>query len=142
MNGTLACDTQLVDQSFTERGQVDLVTFTGAAGQIIDLTLVSSFNATATLFGPSGGPVGSWIANSQKTFTLPEAGTYVVQVKDRFLTGTGTYNLGMECRLNPIAPVNGTLACGTLLVDQSFTKQGQVDLVTFTGANGQIIEEE
>jgi len=81
VNGTLACGTLLVDQSMTERGQVDLITFTGTAEQIIDLTLMrasglAGVRVAERLFAPSGVAVGgTFFGDSQTTFTLSDDGT-------------------------------------------------------------------
>ena len=49
------------------------------------------------MFAPSGAAVGSLRSNSQATFTLPEAGTYVIRVSATNLATTGSYNLNFEC---------------------------------------------
>jgi hypothetical protein len=91
---------------------VDLITFTGNAGAVVDLTLVQTAGfpdpfgrvlAHATVFAPSGAQVAAFNANSQNTLTLPESGTYVVRINANTLVHTGSYTLGMECRSAPIA---------------------------------------
>ena len=72
--------------------------------------------------------------------SLPENGTYVVRVNATNLQHTGSYNLGLECRHpQPLPVVNGTLACGELLSD-SIDAPGDVDLITFTGTAGDVVD--
>ena len=97
-------------------------------------------DARGLLFAPSGEAVGNaFDSNVQVTRTLPETGTYVVRVNANNLVSTGSYNLGLECRKSPVAQVNGTLTCGTLLAG-SITEAGEVDLLTFTGTAGQVVD--
>jgi uncharacterized repeat protein (TIGR01451 family) len=87
-------------------GEVDLLTFTGTAGEVKDLTLVATggnwnFPLTQiprmTIFAPSGASLGAFNANSQNTLTLPETGTYLVRVNASNLVTTGSYDLGLVC---------------------------------------------
>src|SRR5207247_1870451 len=76
--------------------------------------------------------VTTFDANSQQQLTLPETGTYVIQIRSNFFVGTGSYSLGLECLL-PTSPVDATLACGTLLSDRRIDASAQVDQITFSG---------
>ena len=73
-------------------------------GATVDLTLVDTggFGAygqavAATVFAPSGANVVTFQANTQKSLTLPETGTYVVRINANDLVGTGTFNVGLTC---------------------------------------------
>jgi hypothetical protein len=92
-----------------------------------------------TLFSPSGVVVTNtgYEANTQRRFTLPETGTYVIRVLASNLVGTGTYALGLE-RLIPPASIQGTLAYGDLITG-TIDAPAESDLYTFSGADGNII---
>src|SRR5262249_2768592 len=92
----------------------------------------------ATLFSPSGVQVSFFDANTQRSFTLTENGVYLVRVNANNLANTGSYNLGLECR-QPLAAEDGTLMCGSLL-SGSIGAAGEVDLITFNGQSGQVID--
>ncbi len=147
IDDTLSCG-GLVSGTIGVPGEVDLITFQGTAGQVIDLTLVEASNwagassvndARATLFAPSGAQVGQFDSNAQQTFTLPESGTYIVRINANNLVATGLYNIGMECRHNPVAVIDDTLSCGGL-VSGTIGVPGEVDLITFQGTAGQVID--
>jgi hypothetical protein len=48
------------------------------------------------LFSPSGDEIVGFF-QGQRVLTLPESGTYVVEVVSSGFVATGTYNLGLEC---------------------------------------------
>ena len=95
----------LLSGAIDAAGEVDLITFTGQSGDVVDLTLVrtggfDSFYGRvprATVFTPTGAVLAAFNANSQKELTLPESGTYVVRVNANTLVHTGTYDLELEC---------------------------------------------
>ena len=128
-------------------GEVDLITFSGHTGQVIDLTLVQTAGFDAirnifarfTLFSPTNVQLGTFDANTQQSFTLPETGIYLVRVNASNLFHTGSYNLGLECR-QPLGPVDGTLICNGPPLSGTIEKPGDVDLITFSGRTGQAID--
>ena len=132
--GGIGCG-ELVSGTIAEAAQVDQLTFTGQANDRVTLTLTrtgfSLTTATATVFSPTEAGVVTFNANSQQQLTLPETGTYVIQVRAANFVGTGSYTLGRECLL-PTSPVDATLACGGL-VARSLESPAQVDQLTFTG---------
>ncbi len=133
VDATLACG-GLVARTIVTPAQVDQITFVAQANDRVTLTLaMSSFPsfvaARATVFSPSGGVVVTFDANSQPQLTLPETGTYVVQVYASNLVSTGSYTLGRECLL-PTSAVDATLACGGL-VARTIVTPAQVDQITF-----------
>ena len=148
VDGTLACG-DLLAGALSGSGEVDLITFTGQAGAVVDLMLVRTGGFVdgfgrllavphATIFGPSGTEVVTFNSDSQNTLTLPESGTYTVRINANTLVHTGSYNLGMECR-SPLSAVDGTLACGDLLAG-ALSGSGEVDLITFTGQAGAVVD--
>ena len=99
-SSVLGCGS-LVSGTITARGEVDLYSFTGQAGQIISLALASAGGFTSSpssrsvalrLFAPSGALVGTLLSNSQSLFTLPAGGVYAVRVSANNLTTTGSSN--------------------------------------------------
>ena len=137
----------LLPRSIDTPGEVDLVNFSGTAGQVIDLTLVETSNwggstgqvdARATVFSPTGVQVAQFDSNSQQHITLTETGTYVVRVNANNLVGVGSYNLGLACVL-PSSPPPVSPACGDL-TPGSIDLPGEVDLLSFTGAAGQVVD--
>jgi len=84
-------------------GQVDLLTFSGTMGATVDLTLVDTagfrafVEAAATVFAPSGADVVAFNANTLKSLTLPESGTFVFPMTFSALVSGGTYNVGLSC---------------------------------------------
>jgi hypothetical protein len=93
-------------QGSLKAAQVDQYTFAGTANRIVTLTLADTGGffpgngrvASANVFAPSGTPVVGFTAfDGQKQVTLPETGTYVVQVQASDFTITGTYSLGLQC---------------------------------------------
>ncbi len=130
---TLGCGA-LISGQIVAAGEVDQVTFSGSAGQRVTLTLAMSgfpsfVAARAMVFSPTANMVATFDANSQRQLTLPETGTYVVQVRASNLVSTGSYTLGRECLL-PTSPVDATLACGGL-VARTIVAPAQVDQITF-----------
>ena len=145
VDDNLVCGDLLVDRSIEQRGEVDLITFSGTAGSTVDLTLVRvGFGGgppRATVFAPSGTEVVAFSAERQQEIMLPESGTYVVRVNSNSLVGTGAYNIGLECRQPlPLPVVDDTLTCGDLLVNRSIEQPGEVDLITFSGTAGSTVD--
>jgi len=146
VDGTLNCGS-LLSGKIESPGEVDLITFSGRTEQVIDLTLVQTTGfdgvhgvlARYTLFSPSGKELGTFDANTQRSFTLPETGTYLIRVNANNLFHTGTYNLGLECR-QPLEAVNGTLICNGPVRSGTIEASGEVDLVIFSGQDGQEID--
>ena len=141
---TIACGGLLEGRSIEKSGEVDLITFEGQAGGIVDVTIVETGAFAASrprinVFAPSGKNLGGFNANSQNTLALEETGTYTIRVKAENLKDTGSYNLGLECR-KPLQPPDDTLACGGLLEGRTIEKAGEVDLITFEGQAGGIVD--
>ncbi len=125
--------------------KVDIFTFSGQSGDIINLALASTGgfdtirSAALTLFSPSGSAVGATLlSNGQATFTLPEDGGYVVRVNAQNLSQAGTYNVSLHCLFPTPSPNAVMLACGTV-ASGTINVAGEVDLYTFSGQSGDII---
>ena len=126
----------LVSGSIVEEGEVDLFTFSGAEGDVVALTITGS-QIAARVFGPSGTAVTGFFSGTQTVLTLPESGTYVVEVVGGSFVATGDYNLGLECLVPPSSDAVA-LDCGSL-VSGSITTASEVDLFTFSGAEGDVV---
>jgi hypothetical protein len=106
INGTLTCGA-LLGGAIDAGGEVDLLTFDASSGDEISITLVetSDWGGTAgvndargILQAPSGDILGAaFDSDAQVEFTLPETGTYVLQVNANNLVSIGTYNVGLTC---------------------------------------------
>ncbi|MFN7947679.1 MAG: hypothetical protein U0Z53_20180 [Blastocatellia bacterium] len=101
VDATLACGTLLSDRPINAAGQVDQVTFSGQANERKVVTLTASgfplgATATATIFPPTASPI-TFNANNQQPLTLPEGGTYVIQIRASNFVSTGTYSIGLQC---------------------------------------------
>ena len=136
---TLGCGL-LLTGTISAAAEVDQFTFSGQANQRVTLTLTSALSsgwpASAILFSPSLAEVIRFNANSQQQLTLPETGTYVIQMRANNLLATGNYTIGMEC-LQPLNPVDATLSCGTLLSGQTIESAAEVDQISFSGQANQ-----
>ncbi len=129
-------------------GTVDLLTFSAAAGQTINLALASGGgfstnpaagnSAALTLFAPSGTTVGTIRSNSQTTFALTEAGTYAIRVNATNLGTTGSYRVSLHCLFPTPSPGAVALTCGAMAAG-TLSAPGTVDLLTFSAAAGQTI---
>lgn len=100
-DGVLACG-GLLPGSIDQAGKVDLYTIGGQANAQVTITLVNTAGfpfraARATVLSPTGALVVQFDANSQRTITLPAAGTYVVRINANDLVTTGSYNVGLTC---------------------------------------------
>jgi hypothetical protein len=49
------------------------------------------------VFSPTAAVVVSFNGSDQRQLTLPESGTYVIQVRASDFVSTGSYGLGLEC---------------------------------------------
>ena len=88
-------------------GEEDMFTFTGTTDDVVDVVLTETgldwggscgaYDPRATIFSPSGIEVDQFDANTRRTLTLLETGTYLVRINANQLTATGTYNLGLTC---------------------------------------------
>jgi hypothetical protein len=139
----LACG-QVISGSIDLSGEVDYLRFDGQAGAIVELALVktggfSGSTPRAILYRPDGTALGSsFDGNSLNTFTLPDTGLYLLRVWANTLVHTGSYNLGLSCRV-PLGPVDADLSCGDLETHE-ISVPGEVDYFTLSGQANDIVE--
>jgi hypothetical protein len=117
-------------------------TFDGHKGDIITLAMTSTathggFVADANVFTPSGNNIDNFTATGQRYLTLPEDGTYMVQVHDNSYASEGAFTIGLE-GIAPISPgarplVSGGIVKGT--IDAAI----DVKQFTFTAQDGDVL---
>src|SRR2546422_249734 len=136
VDATLPCGA-LVSKSIDSPAQVDQFTFSCQNNDRVTLTLASvgfsvgsGASATATVFSPSAAVVVTFNANGQQQVTLPETGTYVIQVRASNVVNLTPYNTSRDCMLQT-NPFYATLPCGAL-VSKSIDSPAQVDQFTFS----------
>jgi hypothetical protein len=136
-------------------GEVDIYSFDGELGEVVELTLVQTAGfagtiAHGTLIAPSGAIVDTFNANSLTEVILPETGAastgnpYKVEIQANNLVATGTYNFGLERRQSSAGPATADpqsppLACGQL-ISASISQAGEVDYFRFEGSLDDIVE--
>src|SRR5262245_1430258 len=121
VDATLACGGLLPSRPINAPAQVDQITFSGQANERKTLTLTAAgfptfVTATATVYSPTAVVVVTFNANSQQQLTLPENGTYVIQVFASNLVSTGSYSLGLSFCSPPtitLTPNPLTIAAGS-----------------------------
>ncbi|GJL53572.1 MAG: hypothetical protein NPIRA02_07040 [Nitrospirales bacterium] len=134
-DGVLTCG-DLLSGSIDEAGEVDTFTFTGQENQVVAVTITGTQMA-AKVFGPSGSPIIGFFSRTQRVVTLPENGTYVIEVVGSSFVATGDYSLGLEC-LAPPSPDAVALSCGSL-APGNIAAASEADLFTFSGTAGQVV---
>lgn len=127
-------------------------TFNGAAGQVITITAIGSFDITATLLSPSGSQLafndddGS-SRNSRIDFTLPVSGTYTVVVGSWNGVG-GPYTVNVlgaavpTASATPTTPPNTGPSGGSTVIGGTVAGAlpvGGQALWTFSGQAGQFV---
>jgi hypothetical protein len=92
-----------VTGAITAVGKTVLYSFTGTAGQILSLTLGAGSwsccgdpNPVAEVFSPTGVSVVLFGPGQQRP-TLPESGTYTIELRAGDFTRTGDYGLSLQC---------------------------------------------
>jgi subtilisin family serine protease len=140
VTGPIAADGSATGVSIATPGQNARLTFSGAAGGRISLSVGSSTISSAyvSILNPDGTTLGSQaIFGTAGTFldvrTLPQTGTYTVFVNpNSSYTGATTLNL---YTVPPDLLVAGS--AGGAAVGLSLTTPGQNGRITFTGSAGQ-----
>jgi YD repeat-containing protein len=137
LSGTIAIDGATVTPTLTVPGQRARYTFSGTAGQWVNLglTAVTITSSTVSLLKPDGTTlVSTTISTSggslDPTTTLPTTGTYTIVVDPIGLT-TGSMTLTLT------SPVTGTITLDGASVPISLTKAGRTARYTFSGTAGQ-----
>ncbi|UVT15742.1 MAG: IPT/TIG domain-containing protein [Nitrospira sp.] len=137
VTGTITIDGATVTPTLTVPGQRARYTFTGTAGQWVNLgmTGVTISSSTVSMLKPDGTTlVSTFIGTSggslDPTTTLPTAGTYTIVVDPSGLA-TGSMTLTLT------SPLTGTITLDGAAVLLSLTKAGQTARYTFSGTSGQ-----
>jgi len=137
VTGTITIDGATVTPTLAVPGQRARYTFTGTAGQWVNLglTSVTISSSTVSLLKPDGTTlVSSSFTTSggslDPTTTLPATGTYTILV-DPAILATGSMTLTLT------SPLTGTITLDGASVPISLTKAGQTARYTFSGTSGQ-----
>lgn len=137
VTGTITIDGAPVTPTLTVPGQRARYTFTGTAGQWVNLglTAVTISSNTVSLLKPDGTTLVSSGFNTSggsldPTTTLPTTGTYTIVV-DPAVLATGSMTLTLT------SPLTGTITLDGASVPISLTKAGQTARYTFNGTAGQ-----
>lgn len=137
ITGTIAIDGATVTPTLTVPGQRARYTFTGTAGQWVNLgfTAVTISSNTVSLLKPDGTTLESTTINTSggsldPTTTLPTTGTYTIVVNPVGVA-TGSMTLTLT------SPLTGIIALDGASVPISLTKAGQTARFTFSGSAGQ-----
>jgi YD repeat-containing protein len=148
ITGTLTAGGPAVVSDLTAQpGDAVILTFAGAAGQVIDLVTqigglsgITGFNGPISITEPDGQTqlyfIPAWIRNSNQSgpLTLPVAGTYTVQY-DPAGPATGSMSIQVE------TPIIGTITAGGPAIVSDLTAQpGDAVILTFAGTAGQVID--
>ena len=137
VTGTLTVGGAALPVSITRAGQRARITFTGTAGQRLDLGLTgSTFSGAASVLKPDGTLLGSTQTfasgdNALDTLpALPVSGTYAILV-DPNNANTGNITLTLSEEVAATITVDGTALPLTI------SRAGQQARVTFSGTAGQ-----
>ncbi|OQW36993.1 MAG: hypothetical protein A4E19_14765 [Nitrospira sp. SG-bin1] len=137
VTGTITIDGATVTPTLTVPGQRARYTFTGTAGQWVNLglTAISISSSTVSLLKPDGTTLVSSSFNTSggsldPTTTLPTTGTYTIVVDPAGLA-TGSMTLTLT------SPLTGMITLDGASVPINITKAGQTARYTFSGTSGQ-----
>jgi len=154
--GTIGMDQTASSFTINEFG--DVYTFSGTAGQVVNIGARGTGTEDDTylaLFGPdcveliNDDDSGDGFSSLISGYTLPVTGTYTIQV--RFFAGaTGSYDLGLSTGANAMSSssssttscVAGGFDMGSISFGQtlsSFTINEVGDVYTFSGTAGQVV---
>ncbi len=134
--GSITIGGAAVPVSIARPGQRARLTFSGTAGQRLDLGLTGTTitSGTTSILNPDGSTLASVAFGTSNaavdTPPLPVTGSYAVLV-DPGSTYTGTITLTLS------EEVSGTIAAGGSAVPVSITRAGQRARLTFSGTAGQ-----
>ena len=139
--GTITADGAPVIASITTPGQRVLLTFSGAANQVVSLEATNvTFGCTAaTMYirkadGSQLGAANICTSGFIEPVTLPVSGTYTV-VLDGNSNSVGQLTL----KLFTVVDTTGTITANGAPVIASITTPGQRVLLTFSGAANQVV---
>lgn len=137
VTGTIAIDGTAVSPTITTPGQRARYTFTGTAGQWVNLGLssVTIASSSISLLKPDGTSlvattIGTGGGSLDPTTALPTTGTYTIIV-DPVGNYTGSITLTLS------SAITGSITLDGASVPVSLTRIGQTARYTFTGTAGQ-----
>ncbi len=137
VSGTITIDGAAVVSTLTVPGQHARYTFTGTAGQWVNLGLsaVTLTSSTVSMLNPDGTTlvstaIGTGGGSLDPTTALPTTGTYTILV-DPASTATGSLTLTLSSALT------GTITLDGATVPLSLARIGRTARYTFTGTSGQ-----
>lgn len=137
VTGTITIDGATATPTLTVPGQRARYTFTGTAGQWVNLglTSVTISSSTVSMLKPDGTTlvstfIGTGGGSLDPTTALPTTGTYTIVVDPTGLA-TGSMTLTLT------SPLTGTITLDGAVVPLSLTKAGQTARYTFSGTSGQ-----
>jgi hypothetical protein len=137
VTASITIDGATVTPTLTVPGQRARYTFTGTAGQWVNLgmTSVTISSSTVSMLKPDGTllistSIGTGGGSVDPTTSLPTSGTYTVVVDPAGLS-TGNMTLTLT------SPLTGTVTLDGASLPISLTKPGQTARYTFSGTSGQ-----
>lgn len=137
VSGTITIDGATVTPTLTVPGQRARYTFTGTAGQWVNLGLtgVTMTSSNVSMFKPDGSTlasigIGTAGGSLDPVSALPTTGTYTIVVDPSGLA-TGSMTLTLT------SPFTGTITLDGASVPLSLTKAGQTARYTFSGTSEQ-----
>ena len=136
---------QVTTGTISLAAQMDSYSFTGTAGEVVDLTMTPTSGTLAPkiqLLSPGGTLLGSACKSGPQelnTITLTSTGTYTVTASDCSGTNTGNYALFLQSINSPVSPITlpvaqvQTGAIGSAALDNTYTFSASAnDVVDFT----------
>lgn len=137
VTGTITIDGSSVTPTLTVPGQRARYTFTGTAGQWVNIGLssVSLTSSTVSVLKPDGttvmsSSIGTGGGSLDPTTALPTTGTYTIVV-DPLSTYSGSMTLTLSSALT------GSITLDGAAVPLSLTRTGQTARYTLSGTSGQ-----
>lgn len=120
-------------------GEVDCFQFDANAGETVSVTTeltAGSFQPCWTIVGPSGPLSPQTCGHAQRT--LPDAGTYTIEVHDNGDNETGAYDVNMVVVSDTASNCAEAITCGTPL-PRDISVVAESDTYRFTGVAGETV---
>lgn len=125
--------------SLASIGESDCYTFTAAQGEAVGITTQETagiFQACWTLFTPAGVSMGQTCGHDERT--LPDTGTYTIQVADAGDDETGAYSLGFVVLSATASTCASPIGCGETVAGD-LAGVGRSDTYTFSALTGDTV---
>jgi plastocyanin len=110
----------VISGTISAAGEVDTYTFSGNAGDVVQLAMqTSGFAPRAKLYDPAGRDIATLTKTGRTyTFTLQSTGTYSFTIQASDLLHTGSYQIGLERVSSPspdaVSLLPGSVLAGTI----------------------------